>query len=236
VRAEYQGNTGPYSTLASFIAPRPKGYINGSELYDPLTDGTTVGRIHGPVTFIPNVGARLESFDSWISYELPVPLQNGEYSALMTGMDTNTEGNKTRVIAMAEGYGDVSDNPARMTVEKRGDNPPGAIAWRFITSNDQIDTIGEERVVREFDAGQVYFWEADWRNNYFNVMIRIGGVTGPIHYNFGKRYGGFYRPEQHVIYAGGGPARGGPESQTVPGMIIRQIWVSERPRPSWANQ
>lgn len=236
VRAEFQGNTGPWSTAASFIAPRPHGYIQGSELYDPLTDGTTVGTIHGPVTFIPGVGARLEAFESWISYQLPQPLEDGEYSALITGTPTNTEGNKTRVFAMAEGYGDVSDNPARMTVEKRGDNPPGSIAWRFITSADQIDTIGGERVVVETDENETYFWEAVWRCCRFNVRIVKGGVNGTVLYNFGKDYKGFYRPDPHVIYAGGGPARGGPTSQTVPGMIIRQIWVSERPRPSFANE
>ena len=32
------------------------------------------------------------------------------------------------------------------------------------------------------------------------------------------------------------PARGGLDSQTVPGMIIRQVWVSQRPRPDFANK
>jgi hypothetical protein len=235
-RAEFQGNAGPYMAAASFIGPRPKGYIQGAELYDPLIDGTTIGTIRGPVTFIPGVGARMDSLDSWISYELPIPLERGEYSALVTGVETNTEGTKTRIFAMAEGYGDVTENPARMTVEKRGDGPTGGIAWRFITSDDQVETVGDERVVREFNANETYFWEADWRNNFFNVMIRRGGVTGPIHYNMGKPFTGFYRPERHVVYAGGGPARGGATNQTVPGMIIRQVWVSERPRPSFANQ
>ena len=61
-------------------------------------------------------------------------------------------------------------------------------------------------------------------------------MTGQNIYNFGKPYDGFYRPEPHVVYAGGGPARAGLEAQTVPGMIIRQIWVSERPRPAFANK
>ena len=36
------------------------GYIRGNEVYDPLTNGKTVGEIVGPVTFIPGVGVRLE--------------------------------------------------------------------------------------------------------------------------------------------------------------------------------
>jgi hypothetical protein len=236
VRATYNGAMGPWSANAAFVANQPTGYIRGNELYDPLTNGVTVGTVRGPVTWIPGVGVRLDSLDSWIVYELPQALEQGEYSALVSGVDTNSEGTKTRILAMAEGYGDVTENPGRMTVEKRGDGPTGGIAWRFITSSDQIETVGAERVVREFDANRTYFWEASWRNNFFNVLIRLDGANGPEHYGMGKPYEGFYHPEPHVVYAGGGPARGGATNQTVPGMIIRQIWVSPNPRPSFANQ
>lgn len=238
VRAAYDGAMGPWSANAAFVANQPTGYIRGNELYDPLTNGVTVGTVRGPVTWIPGVGVRLDTFDSWISYELPQPLEEGEYSALVTNLETNTEGGKTRVFAMAEGYGDVTDNDARMTVEKRGDAPPGAIAFRFIGSygpEDAAETVGAERVVREFSLNETTLWEASWRNSFFRVRIFRNGAAGPEMYNFGKPYGGFYRPAQHVVYAGGGPARGGPESQTIPGMIIRQIWVSPNPRPSFAN-
>jgi hypothetical protein len=112
-RAAYNGAMGPWSANATFVASQPTGYIRGNELYDPLTNGVTVGTVRGPVTWIPGVGVRLDSFDSWISYELPQALEDGEYSALVTNIETNTEGGKTRIFAMAEGYGDVSDNDAR---------------------------------------------------------------------------------------------------------------------------
>jgi len=236
-RPEYQGTPGPWSARFSFIAPQTTGYIRGPELYDPLTNGTTIGTIVGPVTFIPGVGVRLETGDSRIVYELGAPLEDGELSALVTGVTTNTEGGKTKIFGMAQGYGDQTVNPYRLTVEKRGDGPPGAIAWRFLTSDgDGVDTVGAERVVREFDASKTYFWEADWRDGFFNLRIDEGGVGVRNIYNFGKRYGGFYRPQPHVVYLGGGPARSGPNSQTVPGMIIRQVWVSQRPRPTFANK
>ena len=47
------------------------GYLRGGELYDPLINGKTIGNIVGPVTFIPGVGVRLETFDSRIVYEMP---------------------------------------------------------------------------------------------------------------------------------------------------------------------
>jgi hypothetical protein len=236
-RPEYQGTAGPWSAKFSFIAPQTEGYLRGAELYDPLTNGKTIGTIVGPVTFLPGVGVRLEGHESRIVYQLQQPLEDGEMSVLITNVATNTEGGKTKVFGMAAGYGDQTVNPARMTVEKRGDNPTGGIAWRFLTSDgDGVDTIGAERVAREFDPAKTYFWEADWRDGFFNLRIDEGGVGVRNIYNFGKRYGGFYRADPHVIYLGSGPARGGPSSMTVPGMVIRQVWVSQRARPTFANK
>jgi hypothetical protein len=237
VRPEFQGNAGPWSARNAFVSPQSVGYMRGAELYDPLTNGKTIGSIVGPVTFIPGVGVRLEGHESRIVYQLPEPLEDGEFSALITNVATNTEGGKTKVFGMAAGYGDQTVNPARMTVEKRGDGPTGGIAWRFLTSDgDGVDTIGAERVAREFDPAKTYFWEADWRDGFFNLRIDEGGVGARNIYNFGKRYGGFYRADPHVIYLGSGPARGGPSSMTVPGMVIRQVWVSQRRRPAFANK
>jgi hypothetical protein len=237
VRPEFQGTPGPWSARAAFVSPQSKGYLRGGELYDPLMNGETIGTIVGPVTFIPGVGVRLEGFGSRIVYEMPEPVEDGELSALVTGVATNTEGGKTKIFSMAQGYGDLTANIRRMTVEKRGDGPTGGIAWRFIPSDGHgVDTIGAERVVRQFDPGQTYFWEADWRHGFFRLRINEGGVEGRNIYDFGKPYSGFYRPEPHVVYLGGGPARIGGVSETVPGMIIRQVWLSERPRPAFANK
>ena len=91
-------------------------------------------------------------------------------------MPTNTEGDKTKLFSMAEGYGDIVTNDRRMTVEKRG-NPAGVVAWRFISHGDQIETVGPERRRVEFDPNQSYFWEASWRSNRFNVLVREAAST-----------------------------------------------------------
>jgi hypothetical protein len=70
VRAEAQGEGGPWSALATFLAPSNTGYVRGNELYDPLISGVTIGEKHGPLTFIPGVGVRLETQLSYISYQL----------------------------------------------------------------------------------------------------------------------------------------------------------------------
>src|SRR4030095_15278462 len=110
-RPEYQGTAGPWAARQAFVSPQSRGYLRGGELYDPLTNGKTIGTIVGPVTFIPGVGVRLEGHESRLVYQLQAPLEDGEMSVLITNVATNTEGGKTKVFGMAQGYGDQTVNP-----------------------------------------------------------------------------------------------------------------------------
>jgi hypothetical protein len=235
-RVFYDGQPGPWSERESFIAPQNDGYIRGNELYDPLINGKTVGTTHGPVTFLAGVGIRLETQLSYVSYQLGSTLHEGEFSILVTDMPTNTDGGKTKLFAMAQGYDDIVTNDRRMTVEKRGD-PAGVVAWRFITHGDQIDTEGAEREKVEFNPSLSYFFQTTWRNNFFRLEIREGGVGGRTIYNKGKHFTGrAYDPDPHVIYLGAPVGRSGPEGASVDHVTIRQVWVSGRERPAFANQ
>jgi hypothetical protein len=235
-RVEFQGEAGPWSARGSFIAPQNDGYIRGNEMYDPLINGRSVGVKHGALTFIPGVGVRLESHLSYISYQLPQTLNEGEFSLLVTDMPTNTDGGKTKLFAMAEGYSDIVTNDRRMTIEKRGD-PAGIVAWRFMTHGDQVDTEGAEREVVQFNPNLSYFFQATWRNNFFNLLIREGGVNGRTVYSKGKHFQGrAYDPNPHVLYVGAPVGRSGPEGASVDHATIRHVWVSGRERPAFANQ
>ncbi|MGH9313461.1 MAG: hypothetical protein ACRD1S_09710 [Vicinamibacterales bacterium] len=236
-RVEYLGAVGPWSarTSATFIAPNNVGYIRGSELYDPLINGTTVGKVVGSVTWIPGVGLKLNGHESYVWYQLPETLTEGEFSVITTNVIFNTEGNKTKIMAMGEGFGDIVTNDRRMTVEKRGD-PPGVVAWRFITHGDQVDTEGPERQEVFFDPSRTYVWETSWRSNFFNVRI-LEGLNGEDIYEKGKHFQGrSYDPDPHVVYVGAPVGRSGPDSASVPDVIYRQVWVSSRPRPAFANK
>ena len=238
-RAEFDGAVGPWSPRSPFVIEATTGYISGNELYDPLINGKTIGTINGPVTFIPGLGVRLESQLSYISYELQQTLTEGEFSIIVTGMPANTEGGKTKLFAMGQGYDDIVTNDRRMTVEKRGD-PPGIIAWRFITHDDQVDTEGPDRVPYDFKENLTYFWQATWRNNVFNLLIKedsVSGVNGTTIYNLGKAFvGRAYDPNPHVIYIGAPVGRSGSDGASVDRAIIRHVWVSSRPRPAFANR
>jgi hypothetical protein len=239
-RAESQGAFGPWSARASFATPpnEVEGYIAGNELYDNLTKGRTIGDVHGAVEFVPGVGLKLLEEESFVSYQLPVTLEEGEMSALITnvGVISNTEDPKLRVFSMRQGEAAFNDNPYRMSVEKRGN---GAIAWRFLTGGNRpyIETIGSERRVYPFHERLTYFVQVTWRNNFFNVEFREGGVNGDTIYSFGKGYDWFYGPVPHNVYIGSPYAPGDRgEAGSLDGMIIRHLWVSGRPRPEFANK
>jgi hypothetical protein len=237
VRGEQGPFFGPWMAEWTFkTAEQPDGYIRGGELYDPLVDGKSVGILHGPVTLIPGRGAKMENWAAFIEYHLPQTVTGGEFSMLITNLATNTEGDKTKIMAMCEApCGNITQDDRRFTIEKRG-NPAGIIAWRVITSRDQIDTVGRERVKREFSPSQTYLWKATWGGGRFNLSIREGGANGRVIYSFGKGYRGVYDPSPQKAFAGGPTGRAGRDSGTVNDMIVRQVWLSSRPRPSFANK
>ncbi len=187
VRAEYQGAYGPWSSTASFISPVLDGYIKGNELYDPLDNGKTVGVITGPTHFVPGVGLSLDSLEAYVAYELPQTLTEGEFSILATNVRTHTEGGKTKILTMSQGYDDITTNDRRMTVEKRSD---GTMAWRLITHDDQIDTGPEQRLFVQFNLQDTFFFRARWRNNFFDVSVKRDGPNGESLYNTGESFKG----------------------------------------------
>jgi hypothetical protein len=239
-RAESLGTAGPWSSRnnATFIAPNNIGFLRGQELYDPLTGGQTRwGTVVGPHQWIPGVGIKLLSHESHIVYQLEETCSQCEMSVITTNVIFNTEGGKTKIMCMSQGYDDIVTNDRRMTVEKRGD-PPGIVAWRIITHGDQVDTEGAEREEVFFDPGETYLWEASWKNNFFNVRILKGtNPNGEDIYEKGKHFEGReYDPKPHVVWLGGPIGRSGMDGASVPDVIYRHLWVSPNPRPPYANR
>jgi hypothetical protein len=235
-RAERGSSVGPWSSTWTFKTPDvPQGYIAGGEVYDPLWNGKSVGTINGPFDFVPNTGIQLHDHTSNVEYILPQTVIHGEYSLLVTNTPANTEGGKTKIMSMAEGRSDITTNDRRFTIEKRGD-PPGVIAFRIISHESQEETVGSERVAVDFLADRWYFWRATWGAGRFQLTIQEGGPSGPMLYSFGKNYEGEYDPNPHHAWIGSPVGRGGPPDATVPGMIAKQVWISSRARPDFANK
>ena len=119
VRAVYQGANGPWSAAASFRSA-VGGYVRGNEVFDPLTNGPSkVINGSNDVTWIPGVGVRLNSKDSYVEWKLATPCVNCEFSALMTNIGNGSEEWKTKVMSMLEQGTNTTENRYRVTIDKR---------------------------------------------------------------------------------------------------------------------
>lgn len=230
---------GPWSSTASFKSPLG-GYIRGDELFDPLYNGKTVGNAIN-ATFVPNQGIRLNGHDSRVTYQLPVTLQAGEMSVMVIGADEGNPGDKTKIMSMQEGGGDITTNDYRFTAELRGrDYPiPGAVQFRLITgdANDHDSIFDSARIGLSFSSSRWYFWQFTWRTGRADLVVREDGPRGRVIYNQGRGTGTHpYRPEQHVIHLGAPIGRAGPQDATMPGGTYKNLWVSSRPRPAFAGE
>jgi hypothetical protein len=240
-RAEYQGAVGPWSSAATFKTPEG-GYIRGSEVLDPLTNGKTVGQAIGPVTFIPGQGAKIETNLSRITYQLGATLQEGEYSFLAQGVDEGNVGDKSKVMSMAEGHGDVTANDYRMTLEVRGQDyggTPGTVSFRIITgdASDHGRIHDTQRRVVSWSRQQTYFFRMWWRTGAAGYEIRVGSPDGPMHDQASLSTDGRpYRPgldgsNPHVAHIGAPNTRAGELNASHPQMTVKNVWISGRPRP-----
>jgi hypothetical protein len=242
VRTEYQGAFGSWSPDASFKSP-VGAYIRGNEIRDPLTIGRTVGTIFGPVQFVSgaNGGLELISHESHVSYQLPTTLEAGEFSLMVTGIDEGSPGDKTKVMSMQEGFGQLTDNDYRMTVEKRGRvyPEPGAIQFRIITGDaGEEDFIHDSfpRSVLPISDEKWYFWQFRWRTGFAELNVHADSPTGARIFHREVATGSHpYRPVPHVIHLGAPVGRAGPIDASIPGAIYKHIWVGAGARPVFAQ-
>jgi hypothetical protein len=235
VRAVYQGSNGPWSSAASFRTPSG-GYIRGSEIFDPLSNGRTVGTPIGPTQFVAGKGIELLAHEGRLTYQLPETLEAGEFSVMVTGIDEGSPGDKTKVLTMQEGHGDPTANDYRFTLEKRGASyqTPGAVTFRIITgaANDEDSINDGTRIAVGFSDERWYFWKMTWRTGFAAVEVREDSPTGRVIYSQSRTTNGHaYRPQPHVLHLGQPVGRGGPDDASIPGAIYKNVWVSSRPRP-----
>jgi hypothetical protein len=225
-RVKQGSNTGPWSTPTRFKS-RIEGFNRPGELFDPLTNGSTVGtRIN--VTFLQGQGVRLDALESRVTYNLPQPLEQGEFSLLATGLNSNSAGASTKLFSMQQGSTDMTTNPYRATIEKRN---AGTVTFRFIAGDvdARADSAREDYV---FNPALVYFWKFTWGNGFARLVVFEGGENGRVVYNQGDSYRGEYRPNPPIAHLGAPPGRAGPNTASVPGAVISNVWLANRPRPS----
>lgn len=235
VRAVFAGAFGPWSSEAAFRTPSG-GYIRGNEVFDPLTNGKTAGIVSGPVEFISGVGAKLHGHDSYITYRLPENLQAGQFSMMVLDADEGNAGDKAKVFSMQEGdnLSDITDDDYRMTAELRGRDygAPGSVTFRIICGDGE--SRDGHRVQLNFVRGRWYFWRFSWQTGSARLEVRRDSDTGDAIYDVTIGTGSHpYRPVPHLLHLGSPAGRNGLIDATHPGMTIKNVWASSRPRPTF---
>jgi hypothetical protein len=236
VRAEAQGAVGSWSADGAFKSP-VGAYIRGNEIRDPMTIGRTVGNAIGPTQFVKD-GIELLSQESRVTYELPQTLEAGEFSVMVTGFDEGSPGDKSKIMSMQEGYGDITTNDYRFTIEKRGEAYcclPGATTFRIIVGGGEHAIFDGSRINVSYSDELWYFWKATWGSNFAHVEVREGSPTGKVIYSVRVGTNHRYAPQPHVIHLGAPVGRAGPIDASIPGAIYKNVWVGPGPRPNFPN-
>jgi hypothetical protein len=214
------------------------GYNRAGELYDILSDGYTVGERFGSTTFVPGRGIRIDNANSYVRYQLPATISSGEFSMEVEGLAPNGPEAKQNVFSMAQGLGSVTSNPHEVTAQYRGTpgNPDNCITFKAVMGSfsSVLEFSRGERntAVIALDPGTVYLWRGTWTPNSFRLVVKAGGVNGSVVFDRSLSGGGNYGPSPHVAYIGTNAGEKGTDDGSYAGMIVRNVWLSTRPRPA----
>lgn len=242
-RAEYLGYFGPWSGYQTFIAAANDGYIRGTELFDPLTNGKTVGEIGGSgnVTWVPGQGIRMNDDRAYVIYQLPQVFSSGEISVEVTGLAPNGAPGKARIFSILDRLG-VPGSSAKYSINVQyrgvGGAPDNCIAWKSVLGDNanslEPNTAQRYASVYLLDPSKVYLWQALWTPTSVRVVVREGGATGPALYDFKvDATSGTTNWNPSVMYAflGTNNALYTGFDGTRIGMTLRNLWVGSTPRP-----
>ena len=220
-RVKQGTDTGPWSTPTRFRS-RIEGYNRPGELFDPLINGTTVGRGIN-VTFPPGQGVRLESLGSRVTYTLPQALPEGEFSVLATGLNSDSAGDSTKLFSMQQGSPDIRQNPYRATIEKRDH---GTVTFRFIGGNVNAKYADGERMDLQFNPSALYFG-VSWGNGFARLVLEAARM--PRGYP-GRQLQRHLSPNPHIAPSEP-PWASGIDHASVPGAVISYAGFQQT-RPS----
>lgn len=82
------GSASAWSSTAQFRT-QIGGFNRGGALFDPLTNGQTIGERVGSITDMGAHGMRVGSANSWIKYQLAATITTGEISVEVEGLAPN---------------------------------------------------------------------------------------------------------------------------------------------------
>ncbi|MCX6553046.1 MAG: hypothetical protein NTY02_18935 [Acidobacteria bacterium] len=231
-RAETSAGVGPWSGYITFITPNSPSaiasYQTATTLWDNLTDLKTIGSALN-MEFNAGKGARTISTESYIRYIMLQTLTAGEMSFYVDNFNPLSAGSKTKFSSQYAGTGDITTDPWRFTLEKRGalyGSPQ--VRTRIITGSGIFDG---GPVIPSLDKTKTYFIKYTWGSGRITIVFfEADPVTGTLGKNaltFSASYSGTYRPSPHWICIGAPVGRGGSDDGSVPNMTVRWVWISD---------
>jgi hypothetical protein len=157
------------------------GFRDGQTVFDPLTDGQSVGAIHGG-RFIPGEGWQSTSQTDGIDYDIPT------CSSCRVEFDVTNFGRKEgesvskdlKWLSMADAgsFGNFNafrDNPWKMHLEQRsdGDGTGMKLIWRNGDSGggDPGDHTQRNDSTVNWSSSSVYHFVFEWTQNHFSVSV-----------------------------------------------------------------
>ena len=240
-RAESGTAFGPWSAYRTFLTPNSPSAMPSSQtattLWDNLTDGKTIGRPTNMEFTVASGtvrgGARTISFLSYIQYPLLQTLTQGEFSFYVDNFNPLALGGKTKFSSQSSDAADVTTDPWRFTLKKRGTSysSPGQVRWRIITGDGANRVYDGGPWQPTLDKTKTHFVSTTWGNGRVTLLMAEAdpttGALGTQRLNVSGSYSGTYRPNPHMVYIGVEPGRAGEEDASVPNMTVRWVWVSD---------
>jgi hypothetical protein len=198
-RAEAGGTSGPFSQASEFRVNAP-GFgsdtpIDGLLVYDPLTNGTTVG-VRGGGEFTPT-GWQVETRSDYIRYAVPT-LEAGFVEWNNSNMEDEVPEKQWMLFGMWDpSAGGYRENPYRVNLQKldAGHNSP-YFRVRWISNGEQYD-FGND--FEEWDLFKTYTLRVEWGPGMGSQIVKVylDGVE-----QFSQTYVNIYRPATHWIELG----------------------------------
>ena len=239
---------GPWSGYFAFTTPKGAsdvGYQTATALWDPLTNGKTIGTPTGME--FSTTGARTIGNESNIRYDLLQTISAGEYSFYVYNLNPLSAGDKTKLMSMQEGTGDITTNDYRFTVEKRGASYPipSQVRIRLIAGDSDEDDgriFDSAPEVAPLEKNVWYFVRLVWGASRVVFQIyNANGTTGAIGSQVFYKDMGYapyiYKPVPHTAWVGAPVGRGGPQDASVSNMTVKWLWIGAAgtPRPGFAG-
>ncbi len=202
------------------------GYFNGQTIFDPLTNGVSVGNVGGG-HFVPGQGWQADYGTDFINYDLPSTMTSGSLEFDITGVSSDEPGCPSncnydkgmKFYSMGDGnewgsFEAFRNQPWKASLDKKtGRYYPGesgVVEHIFRTIDDDNRTKTGENV---FHDTQVYHVKLQWGNGQVLCMLDNTVIANEV-------YGHEYAPSLHRIALGCSP-----RSETLTGAIWRNVRI-----------